>query len=201
MSDDADITERNCRRCCRWEFEGDGAQFRHTQVPPNFPTSLDSDLAFNDYPSGREVTNNYVLGRRMSFMWLLMGVKAAIHNRMHFDWSIGITEVYLQVLGVADWMIRRVTQNFHKLDEGEMEIKIDDSNEPWPKIWLAGYDMSIFVETPLHLIFHGILADIVEVLHSFMSDHRLMTKFENQVNSDLSDILMLRLEWCKNWSP
>ena len=59
------------------------------------------------------------------------------------------------------------------------------------------YDADIFIETPLHLIFHGILDDVVKAMHTFLTEHGMLSSFENLVNRDLSDIAALRLEWCK----
>ena len=59
------------------------------------------------------------------------------------------------------------------------------------------YNTDIFIETPLHLIFHGIMDDVIKVMHKFMSEHNMLRGFENLVNRDLSGISTLRLEWCK----
>ena len=67
----------------------------------------------------------------------------------------------------------------------------------WPELWDMDYNADIFIETPLHLIFHGILDDVVKAMHKFMSEHNMLQGFKNLVNRDLSDISKLRLEWCK----
>ena len=59
------------------------------------------------------------------------------------------------------------------------------------------YDADIFIETPLHLNFHGILDDVAKAMHKFLTEHGMLSSFENLVNRDLSDIAVLRLEWCK----
>ena len=73
----------------------------------------------------------------------------------------------------------------------------EEAKRIWPKYWDMGYKTDIFGETPLHLLFHGVLDDIVKVLHQFMADHNLAPRFEQYVFRDLSDISALRLEWCK----
>ena len=49
----------------------------------------------------------------------------------------------------------------------------------------------------MHLIFHGVLASIVEVLDSVFTDLKLGTRFENSVNANLLEVESLRLERCK----
>ena len=67
----------------------------------------------------------------------------------------------------------------------------------WPELWDLDYDVDIFIETPLHLIFYGILDDVVKTLHKFLTEHGMLSSFENFVNGDLSDIATMRIEWCK----
>ena len=73
----------------------------------------------------------------------------------------------------------------------------DKAHGLWPELFDMECESDICIETPLHLLFHGVLDDVVKVLHQFMADHNLQTSFENYVNRDLSDIAELRLEWCK----
>ena len=49
----------------------------------------------------------------------------------------------------------------------------------------------------MHLIFHGVLADVIDVIHDFFADHRMTKGFERRANKILLDIMDLRLEWCK----
>ncbi len=124
---------------------------------------------------------------------MLAGVCAALHNIRYYRWGKGNCTSYLEVLGVADSVIEKVKSQ-HRKNGNEDVTK---SNTFWPKMWEMDYDVSIFIETPLHLIFHGVLATVVESIHSFMSEHRLMTTFEHHANKTLLEVIELRLEWCK----
>ena len=73
----------------------------------------------------------------------------------------------------------------------------DGVESPWPRLWDGVYDISIFIETPMHLIFHGVLADVVEVIDEFLAEHKLQKGFHDRVNGILLDVIALRLEWCK----
>ena len=107
----------------------------------------------------------------------------------------GIMESYLHTCCIADWVIKRVWTPYAR----EKDTSLDRSNaglqNPWPKLWDGVYDISIFIETPMHLIFHGVLADVVEVIDGFLSEHKLQKGFHNRVNDILLDVIALRLEW------
>ena len=49
----------------------------------------------------------------------------------------------------------------------------------------------------MHLLFHGIVAYIVEQMEDFMKRHGLNKKFEKEVNQHLLELCVLRLDWCK----
>ena len=43
----------------------------------------------------------------------------------------------------------------------------------------------------MHLVFHGVVADIVEVAYQFMIDHGLVSEFMRMVNPYMLDIVTL----------
>ena len=68
---------------------------------------------------------------------------------------------------------------------------------PSPRIWNSCLDMSCFVATILHLLFHGVIPDIMEVIYNIINENSLGTAFDRHVNLILKDIANLRLEWLK----
>ena len=184
---------RKCNNCCQWEFEGNARQFCHTPTPKDYPTTVVSDKDYKDYPECRGVPCNYVLGKKFDFGWLTAGVRAALHNIRSYGWGKGNCASYLEVLGIADSVIEKVKSQYRVSGDDDGT----NNNSVWPKIWEMDYDISIFIEAPLHLIFHGVLATVVESIHIFMAEHRLLSTFENHVNKYLSEVIELRLEWCK----
>ena len=86
-----------------------------------------------------------------------------------------------------------------KIDNGYAQIISQDRNFI-SVIWQSRLDINSFIDCGMHLIFHGVLASIVEVLNSVFTDIKLGTAFENTVNVYLSEIESFRLEWC-NTTP
>ena len=64
-------------------------------------------------------------------------------------------------------------------------------------IWQSRLDINSFIDCGMQLIFHGVLASLLEVLDSVFTDVKMGTAFENTVNVYLLEIELFRLEWCK----
>ena len=86
-------------------------------------------------------------------------------------------------------------------DDGEIDdgynLVTNSHDNITPKLWHSRMAINSFIDCGMHLIFHGILASVVEVMESFFADHKIATSFERVVNVHLLEIQSLRLEWCK----
>ena len=109
----------------------------------------------------------------------------------------GMMELYLHSCCIADWVIKRVWSPYARDNDTSLVGNNDGVESPWPRLWDGVYDISIFIETPMHLIFHGVLPDVVEVIDEFLAEHKLQKGFHDRVNGILLDVIALRLEWCK----
>ena len=49
----------------------------------------------------------------------------------------------------------------------------------------------------MHLIFQGVVADVMDIIDSFMREHSLSATFDKHVNKYLTELAFLRLDWCK----
>ena len=67
MSENYEGGGRECSRCCQWKFEGTGEVFRHKTVPKNYPMSDKWDYEYENYPKGRLIPKNYIIGVKLSF--------------------------------------------------------------------------------------------------------------------------------------
>ena len=54
--------------------------FRHTTVPGDYPTSDKWDSGYDNYPVGRLILENYIVGTKLNFKWMRNAVMAAMHN-------------------------------------------------------------------------------------------------------------------------
>ena len=66
-----------------------------------------------------------------------------------------------------------------------------------PKNWQSRLNINCFIDCAMHLIFHGVLATLVEVIDDFLTDQKLGTALAKLSNQFLLELESLRLEWCK----
>ena len=65
-----------------------------------------------------------------------------------------------------------------------------------PVIWTWDVLLSAFLDCGMHMIFHGVVTDVIEMADDFMKDHKLASEFIRLVTPYMNDIRTLRLDWC-----
>ena len=86
-----------------------------------------------------------------------------------------------------------------QINDGEVEDGfqvVSRGGSGLPVIWTWDVLADVFLDCGMHLVFHGVVANIVEVAHQFMTDHKLGSEFIKIVTPYMSDIMTLRLDWC-----
>ena len=82
-----------------------------------------------------------------------------------------------------------------ELDEGYVPLMT--SNGMDPVLWYCWIAMNAFIDCGMHLIFHGIVAYVVEIIATFVTDHGKTPQFLDMINPHLDYISNLCLKWCK----
>jgi hypothetical protein len=195
-----------CARCCQWDLTSTSQAVKKILPPPNYPTKTDEGAPLP--ANGREVGVKFIKPIPQSFEMLIASVNyAAYHVRFNL-WNKGNMDAYLRTCAISKrvrdhlWsVIKQNQQDSTMVDDGEIDDGYnpltDDSDDLMPKLWLSRLDINSFIDCGMHLIFHGILASVVEVLESFFADHKIFAAFERTVNVHLLEIQSMRLEWCK----
>ena len=70
------------------------------------------------------------------------------------------------------------------------------NNMELPPIWCGLLSLDQFIETPMHLLFEGIVKSSIELLILYMKYHKKWTKFAKLCNEFLEDIESLHLSYC-----
>ena len=127
-------------------------------------------------------------------------------------WNKGVMTAYLRTCAISRcvqdhlWCVLQADDNnllpVVEIEEINDNDEIDGGYAPItsgnidyvPKIWQSQLNINSYVDCGIHLIFHGVLASMVEVLGSVFTDLKLGTKFENSVNAYLLKVESLRLE-------
>ena len=76
------------------------------------------------------------------------------------------------------------------LDNGWIAALIDT----YPKFWDSNVPFDAHLDCGMHLLFHGIVAYIIEQMEDFMKRHGLNKRFKKEVNQNLLELCLLRLD-------
>lgn len=191
--------QNRCARCWRWSFKHSVRAMNDTPTPEDYPTTI-SPLCPNP-PEHRPVPSTTVAPWKIDFNWLRKGCEFAYHNLIHRSttsgkrWLSGEATAYLRTFSI-NTVVRKMV--WAKAKEHNKGSQLAAEELPLaPYIWNCGLSSSVFVASIMHQLFHGVIPDIMEVLHSFMTEHNLLTKFEEHANVYLKEISDMRLDWCK----
>jgi len=177
---------RRCHRCCQWDMTSDSNANKKFDAPPNYPTVADVNAPRP--PLGRSIGDNFMIPIFLTFQWLISAVQFAAHNVKAKAWNKTVMRAYLISCSVP----KIVRENVWKKSQGEDA----DVSSIIPSVWQSEIPTDAWIDTGMHHIFHGVVADIMDQSEKFMSDHRLKSDFETLVYSDLRELQTLRLEWC-----
>ena len=72
-----------------------------------------------------------------------------------------------------------LAREIYEFDDGELDNGwVPTESDMYPKIWNSVIPMDAHLDCCMHLLFHGMIATIVEVMDKFMTHHKLTRKFE-----------------------
>jgi hypothetical protein len=66
-----------------------------------------------------------------------------------------------------------------------------------PPLWDDLVPLDSYVESPMHLLFLGIVESVVKLIHEWCARRRLGTTFVKYANKVLRELITLQVPWCK----
>jgi hypothetical protein len=66
-----------------------------------------------------------------------------------------------------------------------------------PPLWDDLVPLDSYVESPMHLLFLGIVESVVKLIHEWCARRRLGTTFVKYANKVLKELITLQVPWCK----
>ena len=189
-----DIEE--CCNCCGWNYNAHTRAIEYDKTAnTKYPTRC-SDNNPHIPPSHRGVNERHLLPVYQSFEWMVDVLRFAFYETVEGPWSKtgkDSTTRYLQTCGINQKTQDKLFECAIRRANGENVSE----DEYIPFILRSGYKINIFVDTAMHLIGHGIIGTLLELMESVLTEHKLWTAFQNFANPILSEIADMRLDWCK----
>jgi hypothetical protein len=194
-----------CQHCCRWDFTSSSPASKTIPTPKNYPTiqSTTSPPA----PANRTVSETCIIGRELEFEWMKQGAHFAFHNattseyvpqsrpRRKVRWSKVAVSDYLRTMSISG----KAHADLWRSVSAKRRNPQSETLPYIPQLWEHPTVLKIFqfLDSPMHIIFHGTVTDAMELYNLFLNKLQLQPSFERFANKYLSAIEALRLEWCK----
>ena len=183
-----------CQECCQWDFE-----MAIGPLPANYPTMSSDGINTPTPPENRSADELQHMPMNQSFGWLRKGLLYAFHNSTVGDrrarWNKTNIETYLKSMAIKQKAIETLWRSvIHQRSNPN-----SDTLQFVPYLWNIEHvlPMERFINSPMHLLFHGIVDDVMKLVHRFMSKYKKLETFERFVNVHLLKIETFRLGWCK----
>ena len=165
-----------CHRCCDWNYLSKSSHLKH-KVPDDYLTYCHNDSP--DPPPSRHVYHQTTLVPVLqTFEFLIKASNFCAFNFFYKIWNVANVTTYMQSVGI--------TPNFFKIhiiekcrsywNKNISHIDIDTFLDI-PTMWSVGIDLCQFIDTPMHLVFQGIVKSVIE----FSFD--LLAKYSKKLNS------------------
>lgn len=193
-----------CDTCLSWLHDLDRYDNLSYAPPENYPLSeLNQDGTIRPF--------------KLTFQKLITAGNTATDHILEGSWTIQEADAYLDVHCIAsstrDDIIQRAslqrqintavtgTPAHASLQERIQEMQgLDPTTlDPWipPATWTRSVTLSQHLDAPMHLIFHGIIKGICQLLLNWLKSRRSQTSFGRYYTGILDPIADYSLDWCK----
>ena len=195
-----------CGQCCDWNLVGDTRPFQHAK-PANFPkTSMKHK--YLKLPKKRHTNIKHWMNARQSFKFLVRAAHSSIAN-LHrkeesFRWKPSTADCLMQSAGINDKTMTQIKVKAAKTmsiprRNGErrdvMRTRYRDLGIPI--LWLLGYCLHQFVNSPLHQVFMGVGKDLIKLMEMYLAHFSKRASFLRDIENIMLDIRSMQLKFCR----
>ena len=122
-------------------------------------------------------------------------VKATLHEYGDPEgtWKTEETvKKYLALNGISTKVQTWVCQAGRKIKNG----KTVNESDYISTLWQLRFSFDLWIEAAMHQLGHGVIATILKLIESVMSDHCIWNDLRRFANPFLEDIATFKLAWC-----
>lgn len=204
VTSEAESAEENtntdhCSECFNWKLDQGDARQKIRPSGPDWPHSMDEEfLADHDLDEPRDrVSGPGMLGPvKLTTIFLKSALSLAYHSFRLSRWTKKQFVAYLRSCNISGSVVEKVEV---KAYEDRDEDCHRDPEEYMPEIWsqLEVFDRFRFPDLPMHALAHGIVPDVMDIIHSIFTHYKKYKAFIDFANPILEEIISLRLDYCK----
>jgi len=211
--DDNIETDYGCNNCCNWSFETnpvksiDGVRTKlQNSIKPgkDYPKTYPEN-APEGMPEGREAGLVFLPPVRLSSKWMSQAVRCGYYGVRLGNWTKAVLDEYFRTCNIKTSVVNDVFERAER-DKKEQSGKpisqeslMADAIAAVPGI-LSFSDIFArfrFPNLPMHGLGHGMIPDVMDIVHSVFKKFLKLTAFIEFANPILIDIASFKLDYCK----
>ena len=202
---DSETSVDDCSECFNWKLDEEDAGQKISPPPADWPSSpLDEDFledeALDGPPAGREPGQDKLGPVRLTTKFMKSSLSLAYHSLRTKRWTKKQFTAYLRSCNISGITVENVERKAYEDMDADMdEERCTDPETYTPQIWsiLECFDRFRFPDLPMHALAHGIVPDVMDIVHSILIHYKKYTAFINFANPILEEITSFRLDYCK----
>ena len=214
--DNISHTPPTCNNCCNWSFTKnpktvvDGIEkelqandHKTKDFPVDYPLTADSEevqseswgSAIEPQPEGRDSGLEMLKPKKLDTQWMLQAVRSGYYGVRFGKWSRPKALEFMRTCNINTSTADKV------IDKALRDKILGDTNASAvePNFWkeVDCFSTFKFPNLPLHGLGHGMIPDVMLIVHLIFSKYGKRTKFYEYANSVIEDIASFRLDYCK----
>ena len=185
-----------CRSCIDWNYNYKGRLLVSLGLPNDYPT--EQDVESPEPPESRRVRDiKYLCPMRITYETLKQGCRYAVHNLFVGSWTTSNTYAYLKTMCLSEFYIRHhIVQYVSRAQFMNHSLHTVMKNLWFPAIWSSDLEVWNSIETPMHLLFLGIVKSTIDISFRWLKSLNKHKAFCNLVQPLLNRIRALRSPFC-----
>ena len=187
-----------CSECLDWTLDTDCQEQKTDKAHADYPNGdVEEEKAREHAPEGRLPGQEFHGPIKLSTRWMRKVARRAYYGMRNQRWSKTSTEAYLQSCNVGGAVIDRITA------QAKYDLLNKRQSKPSkyePKVWALMddcFERFRLPDLPMHALAHGIIPDVMGIVHSILTHYKKYTEFINFANETLNDVASFRLDYCK----
>ena len=161
-------------KCCDWnQLSKSNANKFHKTAGTPYPQSCSNDNP-HIFPANRTCRESHIIPIKQTFAKMSSGTNAGLHEYSNGTWSSQATlKYYLSSIGVNVKVQDKVCKAGVSLKKNEDVSEKDYLPEIWQPPLCNYFNISLWVETTMHLLGHGVTGSILDLTETVLREYKL----------------------------
>ena len=188
----------SCNVCCNWSFDpevNNKELVANDSISKDYPTTYPTGDDIDPQPDGRTCDLKMLSPIKLNTQWMIQAVRSTYFGLKNGLWTKGQARDYLKTCNVKCSTVEFVIETAIR-DKGE---GVCDPSRVEPAFWklVDCFGSFKFPALPMHGLCHGMIPNVMEIIHRIFKKYGKMATFCDYANPILSDLASFRLDYCK----